>query len=88
MSRYHGFTCPECGSHMFGTYTYQPSMGRKYPAGTRVGMCHENQHSGNGCRFEWDRSDPESESAVMYVQTLQEWMAAFDKNAEAEQRCL
>lgn len=74
MARYHGFTCPKCGSHYFGTHKHYAVMGSKYKAGTMVGTCHENLHSGNGCAFEWDRSDVAAESACMYEQTPEEWM--------------
>ncbi len=77
MTRYHGFTCPNCGSHMFGTHTHHRAMGDKYPHGARVGQCNEHQHSGNGCTFEWNRDVAESEESCMYVQTREEWMASF-----------
>lgn len=78
MARYHGFTCPECGSHMFGTHIHHTKfMGDKYPQGTRVGTCNENQHSGNRCTFEWNRDDPAAEASAMYEQTREEWMASF-----------
>lgn len=73
--RYHGFTCPECGSHMFGTIMK--------PDGTKIGLCHENNYSGNGCSFTWNRKDPDMESKVMYKQTRAEWLAGFDLQNES-----
>lgn len=79
--RYHGFTCPECGSHNFGTHTHRILfMGDKYPEGTKVGKCHENQHTGNGCQFEWNRDDPVVEAECIYHQTHEEWMAQFKES--------
>lgn len=40
------FTCPECGSHEFGT------SGCTGPLEEMLGHCH-----GNGCRFEWPRDE-------------------------------
>ena len=80
MARYHGFTCPDCGSHYFGTHTHHRAMGDKYEHGTKVGKCHEHQHSGNGCTFEWNRGDPEAEAVAMYEQTPEEWMASFKED--------
>lgn len=77
--RYHGFTCPNCGSHMFGTHTHYAQMGDKYPPGTRIGTCNEHCHSGNGCSFQWNRDDPVAENACMYQQTHEEYMAEFDR---------
>lgn len=72
--RYQGFTCPNCGSHNFGTHTHRVLfMGKKYPEGTKVGKCHENQHTGNGCQFEWNRNDPVVEDQCMYQQTSSSW---------------
>jgi len=77
MARYHGFTCPDCGSHYFGTHTHHRAMGEKYEHGTKVGKCNAHQHTGNGCAFEWNRDDPEAEAIAMYKQTPEEWMASF-----------
>lgn len=71
--RYHGFTCPECGHHEFGTYTWPAAMGTLFPAGTSVGSCHSHQHHGTGCKFKWNRDDPDAESKAMYEQTPEEW---------------
>lgn len=75
--RHHGFTCPNCGSHRFGTYTYRAQFGSKYPPGTQVGHCNEHGNSGNGCEFTWNRNDKAAEDACMYAQTEQEWAAAY-----------
>lgn len=80
--RHHGFTCPNCGSHYFGTYTYIDRMGTKFPHGTRVGECHAHHHAPSTCRFEWDRGDSSVESQVMYEQTEEEWAEAMDKLRE------
>jgi predicted RNA-binding Zn-ribbon protein involved in translation (DUF1610 family) len=73
--RYHGFTCPNCGSHMFGTHTHYRLMGDKYPHGTSVGQCQAFHHSQTDCRFEWNRDDPKAEAECMYEQTETEWQA-------------
>lgn len=75
--RHNGFTCPNCGSHHFGTFKYHPSMGSEFPANTRVGTCNEHGHSGNGCTFRWNRDDKAQEDACMYQQTFEEHMAQF-----------
>jgi hypothetical protein len=66
--KYHGFTCPECGRHEFGT--------SPLPNGVMVGHCHGHQHSGNGCTFKWDRKNAEDEKNVFYDMTREEWMAS------------
>jgi hypothetical protein len=83
VSRYNGFTCPNCGSHRFGTHAHHRSMGDKYRHGTLVGTCHENQYSGNGCIFEWDRGNPIEEAECIYQQTLEEYVADFEKGLAA-----
>ena len=75
MSRYHGFTCPKCGSHYFGT----SRMGKDAP---QVGRCNENQHSGNGCTYEWRRDDADADAACMYEMTEDEFHADRMKYAE------
>lgn len=75
MGRYHGFTCPECGSHMFGTHKHHQAMGDKYAPGTSVGSCHAHHHGPSECRFEWNRDDAQAESACMYEQSEEEWLA-------------
>lgn len=75
-ARYHGFTCPECGSHYFGTSNWH---------GVLTGHCHGDQHTGSGCGFTWDRTDKAEEARCMYEQTLEEWAASYvapDLNAE------
>ncbi len=76
-TRHHGFTCPNCGSHFFGTYRYEAAMGDKYKSGTQVGKCNRHQHELSDCRFEWDRSNIEQESTAMYEQTKEEWDAEY-----------
>jgi len=39
------FTCPECGSHHFGSYGNHPFLTRS---------CHTNSR---GCDFEWSQAD-------------------------------
>ena len=75
MSRYHGFTCPKCASHYFGT----SSMGKDAP---KIGKCNENQYSRNGCTYEWRRDDAEAEAACMYQMTREEFVADGMKYAE------
>jgi hypothetical protein len=41
------FTCPECGSHSYG------SSGCIGPIEAMIGHCHGD----NGCKFSWPRSD-------------------------------
>jgi len=68
---YHGFTCPVCGRHEFGT--------SPLPGGVSVGHCHGHQHSGNGCTFSWDRNNAADEANVMHTQTEEEWAASFNQ---------
>lgn len=70
-AEYHGFTCPECGRHEFGS--------SPLPNGVMVGHCHGHQHSGNGCTFKWDRNVPEDEANVFHHQTAEEWKASWGK---------
>lgn len=70
-TEYHGFTCPECGRHEFGT--------SGLPSGVSVGHCHGHQHSGNGCTFSWDRNNAVDEANVFHHQTREEWMASWGK---------
>lgn len=72
-NRYHGFTCPKCGSHFFGTSVLRGPDGQKQT----FGRCHENQYSANGCDFTWDRDDAEAEAKAMYEQTKEEWMRSW-----------
>lgn len=53
-TRYHGFTCPECGRHEFGTSSF--------PNGVMIGHCHGNSYSNNGCTFSWDRKNFDDEN--------------------------
>jgi predicted RNA-binding Zn-ribbon protein involved in translation (DUF1610 family) len=83
MMRYSGFTCPNCGSHFFGTTTWFAKMNRdlvysyvNYEPGTQVGFCHAHQHTGNGCRFTWDRSDPVQETQCLYKLSSEEYGTA------------
>lgn len=64
---YHGFTCPNCGRHEFGTSSL--------PNGVSVGSCHGHEYSGNGCTFKWDRNNEADEAAAFYTMTREEWMA-------------
>ena len=75
MSRYHGFTCPKCGSHYFGT----SRMGKDEQ---QIGRCHENQYSRNGCTYQWRRDDYAAEAACMYQMTAEEFFADGMKYAE------
>ena len=76
MARHHGFTCPKCGSHMFGTHMHHSVMGDKYPHGASVGKCQGYLHEASDCRYEWRRDDASAEAECMYEQTPQEWMEA------------
>lgn len=78
-SRYHGFTCPQCGSHYFGTGRYLSVMGDKYEHNTQVGYCQAWQHEPSDCRYEWNRDNKEQEAACMYQQTAEEWAAEWEK---------
>ena len=80
MTRHHGFTCPNCGSHAFGTFKYHPAMGKQYPADTRVGSCHEHYSTSEStCRFTWNRDDYLAESQCMYEQSEAEWQDAYEE---------
>jgi len=52
-------------------------MGDKYPDGAIIGRCNENQYSGNGCTFEWNREDPVKEEQYIYIQPIEEWKSTF-----------
>ena len=80
--RYHGFTCPNCGGHRFGSFKWHEKMGGKYPHMTFIGRCHENTYTNNDCTFEWVRDDPVQESACMYKQSKEEWMAEWEKTKQ------
>lgn len=82
--RHNGFTCPKCGSHMFGTTKNFRGFFKNFPEGVRVGQCNEHQYSLNNCEFVWNRDDPEQESQVMYQQTREEWMSQFDDSEETK----
>jgi len=82
MSRFHGFTCPQCSSHMFGSFKYNSAMGDEFPAGTFVGRCNGSAHyepkaKEIGCKFQWNRDDPKAEAAVIYHPSEEEWVATF-----------
>ena len=67
MSRYHGFTCPECGSHYFSTEFFNDAA--------PIGKCTENQYSKNGCAYKWCRDDAEAEGVCMYEMAREEFLA-------------
>lgn len=75
MMRYHGFTCPKCGSHHFGTHKeINPKDGRE----VTIGSCHarlgyNNPDRNNSCNFSWNRMIPQQEELVMYFQSSEEW---------------
>lgn len=76
--RYNGFTCPNCGSHMFRTFVINPGRVYKdFPKESTVGACTENHYTLNECDFKWNRDVPEEESKVMYQQTYEEHMATY-----------
>ena len=79
IARYNGFTCPKCGSHMFGTHiNHKTFNGDKFPENARIGNCNENEYSLNECDFQWNRDIPEEEEAkAMYRQTPEEYLASF-----------
>lgn len=62
--KYHGFTCPQCGGHLFGTATW--------PNKSSVGHCNTPT-----CGYKWDRSDKAAEDAVIQYLTHEEWMLRF-----------
>jgi len=70
-----GFTCPLCGSHHFGTSLHPP--------GTNTGHCNENQYSGNGCKFIWNRDAEDEEQACMFEPTEAEWNASYDAKRQS-----
>lgn len=76
--RYNGFTCPNCGSHMFRTFVNPGGFYKEFPAGATVGACTENQYSLNDCQFKWNRDIPEEENKAMYRQTKEEHMQTFE----------
>lgn len=76
--KYHGFTCPQCGSHKFGTSRFKDETGKNQ----HRGYCHEDQYTRNGCRFSWDRDNPDEEKAAMYSQTEEEWMQSYYDNQQ------
>jgi hypothetical protein len=49
--KHNGFTCPDCGSHLFGTISL--------PNGVSIGCCH---NTAANCHFKWDRRDVRSEN--------------------------
>lgn len=63
---YHGFTCPNCGRHEFGTSSF--------PNGVTIGHCHGNSYAANGCTFSWDRSNQADEDNAVHTMTSAEWM--------------
>ena len=86
--RYHGFTCPNCGSHAFGTHTHFEVMGPAHPPGSRVGTCQAYLHEQSDCRFSWNRGDEQAEAQCMYTQTPEEWAASWQATREALSRVL
>lgn len=84
--RYHGFTCPKCGSHMFGTHKQHESMGDAYPHGTSVGSCHAYVQGQGKCRFQWNRDDPKAEAEAMYTQSPDEWEASYKAIRDASRQ--
>lgn len=77
-SRHHGFTCPQCGSHYFGTHVHHRVMGDKYPHLTRVGQCGARRHDASSqCKFEWNRDDSIQEHECIYMQTPAEWEQSY-----------
>lgn len=78
MAKFHGFTCPSCGSHMFGTHKNLGSVTNQYPAGAAIGSCQGFQDTPSECRFTWNRADSAIESQCLYSQTREEWMADYD----------
>lgn len=80
---YHGFTCPMCGSHMFGTFklpslkSFSSRYSDQYAPGTSVGICHAHGHTGNHCDFHWDRSNKEHETIAIYEMPYEEYMNGF-----------
>lgn len=80
-TKYSGFTCPVCGSHMFGSFRNLSHNGRlpyqQYPEGAIIGYCNENQYSFNGCNFIFNRDDKQQENACIYEMSLKEHIAQY-----------
>lgn len=66
--KYHGFTCPNCGRHEFGT--------SPLPDGTLIGNCHGASYAAEsaGCTFSWDRNNAQDEKNAIYSMSREEWM--------------
>ena len=77
MAQHQGFTCPQCGSHYFGTHMHHPVMGDRYPPKASIGSCHGYYHAQSECRYQWNRDDPVAEALCMSTPTPEEWMATF-----------
>lgn len=84
--RYHGFTCPKCGGHMFRTTKNYKQFYKDLPEGVDVGVCTQKEYEPfygvssetPGCSYVWNRQDPEKEAEAIYFQTRDEWMAGFE----------
>lgn len=83
--RYHGFTCPKCGGHMFRTTRNYKQFYKELPENVKVGVCTQKEHieyyenapETPGCNYVWNRQDPEKEAEAIYFQTRDEWMSQF-----------
>lgn len=71
-TKYHGFTCPNCGRHEFGT--------NPLPGGVEIGVCHGNQYAGNQCDFTWNRNNEQDENNCFHNMTREQWMETFNKS--------
>lgn len=89
--RYSGFTCPNCGSHLFGSFKWHSVMegghyvsidGRKPASGDLIGTCHgttggEERAVTLDCHYRWNREDPTVEDRAMYHRPVNEAWGEF-----------
>lgn len=89
VERYHGFTCPVCGGHSFGTSNIpntEYTRGEKglqehlkpFELGVKLGNCQSVTSKGM-CDFRWDRDDPIAEMACMDYLTRPELLKAMEE---------
>ncbi len=77
--RYNGFTCPNCGSHMFSTTLgWRREHGDRWPLGSNIGHCYEHVYRNTSCRYEWNRADKQKEELAIYEMTPQEWLTTLE----------
>lgn len=86
--QHHGFTCPSCGGHRFGTCStnFKPHGANEllypqFPQGVSVGHCNEYLEGFKRCGFTWNRNDPEQEKACLHFMTMEQWAATYAEQA-------